>query len=254
MQTIAIANQKGGVGKTSTAAALGAELAQQKQRVLLIDFDPQASLTQGLGFAMTEHSIAGVMGGATRGTLTLKQITKPVQERLDLVPSDITLAACELGLTQRMGRENVLKQVLESVKDYDVCLIDCPPSLGLLTVNALTAAHAVIVPTLPAAADLRGVKMFLSTLESIRELNPTLEMLGLLVVQYDQRLLAHNEAIQTIESAGFAVLGKIPRSVRVQEASAANEPITVYDPAGKPSKAYNQVSRKVIQWLRKNRA
>lgn len=250
MQILAIANQKGGVSKTTTAAALGYNLAR-RFKVLLLDCDPQASLTQGLGVVPAAGaSLAEVIGGAGRGTLPLKKILQPITENLDLAPSDITLANSELGLTQRMGRENVIKQALATVQGYDICIIDCPPSLGLLTVNALVAARGVIVPTIPAAADLRGVKMFLDTLESIKELNPALALLGVLVVQFDARLLAHNEAVETITAAGLRILGTIPRSVRVQEASAAKQSITSYDPGSKPAAAYTEFTNEVIQWLK----
>ncbi len=255
MKTIAIANQKGGVAKTATAAALGDLLAQHGRRVLLVDLDPQSSLTQSLGIDAHGASLAEVIGGAKRGGLKLQQIIKPVNDRLDLVPADIALAGCELGMIERLGRENIVKNLLRDLQDYDVCIIDCAPSLGLLTVNGLIAADAVIVPTQPAAADLRGVRLFLDTLNQLKAdgLNAALELLGILFVQYDPRVISHTQAQHEIKAAGLQVIGMIPRSVKVQESSAARQPVTTYDPMSKPAKAYIELERIVNQWLRKNR-
>lgn len=256
MITIAIANQKGGVGKTTTAAAMGAILADRGQRVLLVDMDPQGSLTQGLNITPPAGaSLADVIGGASQGSKQITQVIKHVDgfQNLYIAPASIDLAACELGIVSRIGRENILARELQRVKIsdmIDVCIIDCPPALSLLTVNALAAARFVIVPTLPAAADLRGVRLFMDTVEQMRDLNPALELLGVLVVQYDPRLLAHNDALDTIKGAGLRILGTIPRSVKAQEASAAGVPVTHYDPSGKPSEAYNKFMKGIIKWLK----
>jgi chromosome partitioning protein len=170
-----------------------------------------------------------------------------------MAPGDIDLSGCELGLTQRWGREAVLKTILAKVTGYDVALIDCPPSLGMLTVNGLTAAAGVIVPTLPAASDLRGVKLFLDTIDRIKSdgLNPGLDLLGVLIVQFDRRLIAHNQALEAIQAAGLHILAIIPRSVKVQEAGAALKPLIDYDPKGKPSEAYKQLLEEVKKWLKR---
>lgn len=246
MQIISIANQKGGAGKTTTAAAIGAQIAQAGRRVLLVDIDPQASLSQGLGIDAPGASMAEVIGGAQRGKLTIVNIIKPVMAGLDLAPSDIQLAAIELNLTGRPA----LRQILASVPGYDLIIIDCPPALSWLTIGALVASRAVIVPTLPSAADLRGVKLFLDTIEQAKELNPALELLGLVIVQYDERTNAHRDALEEIKAAGLQILATIPRSVRAQEATAAQQPVTVYAPDSKPSESYKLLSRKVMQWLR----
>jgi chromosome partitioning protein len=255
MNIIAIANQKGGVGKTTTALTLGALLAKNGRRVLLLDMDPQASLTQWAGVDAAGRSIAEVLGGSQPGKLKIANIIHQLNNGLDLVPGDIALSSCELGLVQRLGRENVLKKAMAAVNGYDIALIDCGPNMGLLTVNSLVAADAVIIPTLPAPADLRGLRLFLSTLATIREdLNPTLETLGILVLQFDTRLTAHQQALELMQNANLPViLPTIPRSVRVQEAAGALQPLTEYDPTGKPAAAYQEITSEVEKWLKNQR-
>jgi chromosome partitioning protein len=253
MITLAISAQKGGVSKTTTTLALGALLAAGGRRVLLVDVDPQASLTQALGFDCPGRSLAEVIGGSEPGELSIPEIVRPVKDRLDLAPGDLALSSCELGLIARLGREMVLRHALDQAAGgYDVALLDCPPSLGILTVNALVAARGVIVPTLPAALDLRGLRLFLSTLQKVKPLNKQLEVLGVIVAQYDARLTAHQSALDALQAANLKVLGTIPRSVRVQESGAAGQSITDYDPTGKPAEAYRHFARRVDQWLRKN--
>lgn len=247
-RVLCIANQKGGTGKTTSTATIGAGLAAAGRRVLLVDLDPQSSLTQSFGINAPGASMAEVIG--ERGHA--QTICKPIGERLDLAPSDIALAGVELQLVGRIGRELAIKQSLAGLT-YDIVIIDCPPALSLLTVGALVASQAVIIPTLPAAADLRGVRMFLGTIEQARELNPDLQLLGLVVVQYDERLTAHRDALETIKSAGLPVLATIPRSVRVQEAGAALQPITIYSPGSRPAEAYNHLTKRIDKWLKGNR-
>lgn len=255
MQIIAIANHKGGVGKTATSHALGAGLAELGRNVLIIDLDPQASLSGACGFSGSDPSLADVMGGEKKGAVQLAEIIKQLSDNLSLAPSDLTLAGTERGLYQRLGRENVLKRALETVSaSFDVCLIDCPPSLSLLTVNALNAAHGVLIPTQPAAADMRGLKMFFATLDDMSELNPGLEIIGILPTFYDSRLNHHNAAIETMSGAGLPLLSsRIGRSVKVQEAAGHGASITRYDPENKRAKEYKQLSEEINQWLKKTK-
>lgn len=259
MNTIAIANHKGGVGKTATVQALGTALAADHgRRVLLVDADPQASLTGacGLEAEAADASLAEVMGTATPGSLALRDVIHELGTRLHLVPADLSLAASELGLVARIGRENVLRQALTAVAGgYDVCLIDCPPSLGLMTVNALTAADAVLIPTQPQIVDLRGLRLFLDTLGQIRQgLNPELETLGILVTFFDRRLIHHRGALETMEAADLPLLPvRIGRSIRVAEAATRGEAVTTYAPRNPQAKAYRRLGEAVEIWLSEHR-
>jgi chromosome partitioning protein len=256
MQTIAISNQKGGVGKSATAHALGAVLAGSR-RVLLVDTDPQSSLTMACGVKDAGgRSLAEVIGGAAPGTLAIGDIVVELGERLHLAPADIALAGAELGLTSRLGRENVLRRSLVTVAGrYDVCVIDCPPSLGLLTVGALVASDGVLIPTIPQAADLRGLAMFLDTLATVkRELNQALDTIGIVATFFDGRLIHHQDAIEAMQSGDLPLLPvTIGRSVRVAEAMAAGEPVTTYDPGNKQAAAYQELGRIVESWLKEQK-
>jgi len=255
MRVLAIANQKGGTGKTATAHALGVCLADAGRRVLMVDADPQASLTLACGLeGAAGKSLAEVIGGAGPGTLELARILRELGAGLYLAPSDIALAQSELGLISRMGRENALKRVLAPVGGFDVCLIDCPPSLGLLTVNALTAAQAVLVPTGAGIQDLRGLRLFLSTLEQVREaLNPDLQTLGIVVTFYDARLTHHREALTVLQGSGLPLLPvTIGRSVRVQEAAAGGQSVVSYAPENPQAAAYRELAKVVDAWLQRS--
>jgi len=171
---------------------------------------------------------------------------------LDLAPADIALSSVELVLVSRLGREAVLKRILARA-GYEIVIVDCPPALGLLTVNALAAANGVIAPVLPAAADIRGLNLFLETLTTIREdINPTLQLVGVILVQFDGRLNSHNQALEALQSADIPLLmPPVPRSVRVQEAAGVMQPLSAYDPSGKPINAYQAITTEVLAWLDK---
>lgn len=253
MQTIAIANHKGGVAKTTTARNLGALLADRR-RVLLVDLDPQAALTGACGITEAAPNLSDVIGVAQPSRVSLRDVIKPLSPTLALAPGDIALAASELGLSTRMGRESVLRKALATVAgNFDVCLIDCAPSLGMLTINALTAATGVLIPTQPQAVDLRALRLFLDTLESVKtELNPGLKIIGVLVTFYDSRLSHHAQAIDAMHSAGLPVLPtQIGRSVRLAEASAEGKAISEYAPDNPQAANYQELAKVIEKWLQK---
>ena len=240
-QTIACANQKGGVGKTTTVVNLGSYLALFGERVLIIDFDPQGNATSGLGF--DRNSIERSIYDAIVDGVSLRELTLPGPvDELDVVPSTIALAGAEVELAPIEGRERRLSRLLAEVKaDYDYILIDCPPSLGLLTVNALTAADSVLIPLQCEYYALEGLTQLLATLDLIRDhLNPELDIKGVVLTMFDARTkLSADVANEVRRHLGDHVFKTvIPRNVRLSEAPSHGQPISRYAPDSTGALAY----------------
>jgi chromosome partitioning protein len=249
-RVLALCNQKGGVGKTTTAISLGAALAELGRRVLLVDFDPQGSLSVGLGFNPNdlELSIYNLLMGSDVAADAV--IHKTDIAGLDLLPSNIDLSAAEVQLVNEVAREQTLARVLAPVvADYDVVLIDCQPSLGLLTINALTACDGVIIPLECEYFALRGVALLKTTIDKVSErLNPRLRIEGLLGTMYDSRTLHGREVLQRlVEAWGDAVFHTvIRRTVKFSDSTVAGEPITAYASNSAGAEAYRQLAKEVL--------
>jgi chromosome partitioning protein len=247
---IALCNQKGGVGKTTSTINLGAALAEFGRRVLLVDFDPQGALSVGLGFQpqQLERTAYNLLMERNVGVEDVS--IKTSVPGMDLLPSNIDLSAAEVQLVGEVAREQTLARALSSsLPRYDYVLIDCQPSLGLLTVNALTAAHGVIIPLECEFFSLRGVALLIDTIEKVRErLNPGLELEGILATMYDGRTL-HGREVYTrvLEAFGDDVFDTvISRTVRFPETTVAGEPITSWAPASNGAISYRNLAREVI--------
>jgi len=247
---IALANQKGGVGKTTTAINLGAALARLGKRVLIFDVDPQANSSAGLGVRREGPSTYEVVLGHSHASDTVAATSV---DGLMIVPAAPALAGAEVELVPLMAREFRLKRALDDVRDaYDYVLIDCPPSLGLLTVNALTAADEVIVPVQCEYLALEGLSQLTATLDLVRRnLNSQLRLRGLLLTMFDGRTNLSQQVADEVR-AHFANTFKtvIPRSVRLSEAPSHGLPIAQYDPSSRASRAYDELAQEVIAGTR----
>jgi chromosome partitioning protein len=247
---MAMCNQKGGVGKTTSTINLGAALAECGRRVLLVDFDPQGALSVGLGIQPHEldQTVYNVI--MERSVSISDVIRKTNVDGVDLLPSNIDLSAAEVQLVAEVGREHTLLRVLRPVmNDYDYVLVDCQPSLGLLTVNALTAADGVIIPLECEFFSLRGVALLIDTIEKVQErLNPKLDITGILATMYDPRTLHSKEVMaRVVEAFGDIVFDTvINRTVRFPETTVAGEPITTWAPKSAGAAAYRALAREVI--------
>ena len=247
---VAMCNQKGGVGKTTTTINLAAALAEYGRKVLIVDFDPQGAASVGLGINPNEleDTVYNVL--VDRGA-DIRSIIRPTGvEGLDLLPANIDLSAAEVQLVNEVARESILARALRPVEDeYDVVLIDCQPSLGLLTVNALTAAHGVLIPLECEFFALRGVALLVETVDKVRDrLNPRLKLDGILATMFDPRTLHSREVIERVHEAfGDQLLQTvIRRTVKFPDASVAAEPITSYAPTHDGANAYRQLARELV--------
>ncbi len=247
---IALCNQKGGVGKTTTTINLGAALAGYGRKVLIVDFDPQGAASVGLGVSPHELDRTVYNLLMEKGVPVQEVIRPTAVEGLDLLPANIDLSAAEVQLVGEVARESILGRVLRSVEqDYDVVLVDCQPSLGLLTVNALTAAHGVLIPLECEFFALRGVALLVETIEKVRDrLNPRLEVDGILATMHDPRTLHSREVLQRVHEAfGDQLLHTvIGRTVKFPDSSVAAEPITSYAPSHSGAAAYRQLARELV--------
>ena len=247
---IAMCNQKGGVGKTTSTINLGAALAEYGRKVLLVDFDPQGALSVGIGVNPHEldQTVYNVL--MERDTV-VKDVIRPTSiPLLDLLPANIDLSAAEVQLVGEVARETVLSRALRPIMDdYDTVLIDCQPSLGLLTINALTAAHGVVIPLECEFFALRGVALLVETIEKVKDrLNPGLEVDGILATMYDPRTLHSREVVsRVVEAFGDLVFHTvIGRTVKFPDASVAAEPITTYASSHAGAYAYRLLARELI--------
>jgi chromosome partitioning protein len=247
---IALCNQKGGVGKTTSAINLGAALAELGRRVLLVDFDPQGALSVGLGVQPHQLDRTAYNLLMERNVALEDVLLKTGVPGMDLLPSNIDLSAAEVQLVGEVAREQTLARALApAVPDYDYILIDCQPSLGLLTVNALTAANGVIVPLECEFFSLRGVALLIDTIEKVQErLNPDLRIDGILATMYDGRTLHGREVFaRVLEAFGDTVFDTvITRTVRFPETTVAGEPITSWAPTSTGATAYRNLAREVL--------
>lgn len=248
-RVLAMCNQKGGVGKTTSSINIAGSLCQYGRRVLIVDFDPQGAATVGLG--INANSVDNTIYTAMFDTsLDVHEVVRHTRfDGLDIIPANIDLSAAEIQLVTEVGREQALAATIRPLRqEYDVIIIDCQPSLGLLTVNALTAADGVIIPVAAEFFALRGVALLMQSIEKVRSrINPDLQIYGVLVTMYTKTLHS-DEVLQRIYEAfkGKVLHSIISRSIKLPDATVAGEPITMFAPEHKTAKEYREVARELI--------
>lgn len=248
-KVIAIANQKGGVGKTTTSVNLSACLADLGQRVLLIDIDPQGNATSGLG--VDKSKIEKSVYDALVDDIPIKDIIIDTEvEKLKVLPATIQLAGAEIELVSSMSRETKLKRGIDKIKDdYDYVIIDCPPSLGLLTINSLTAANSILVPIQCEFYALEGLSQLLKTITLIQDnLNQDLVLEGVVLTMFDSRTNLSGQVVQEVKNHFQQKVFKtiIPRNVRLSEAPSFGRPVIKYDPKSKGAEVYYKLAKEVL--------
>ena len=246
---LAIVNQKGGVGKSTTAVNLAASLGELGSKVLLIDLDPQGNATSGFGLNKNQRELC--VYNALLGDTDIAQIIEPVEvEHVFVVPATIQLAGAEIELVSAISRETRLKAMVDSIaEDFEFIIIDCPPSLGLLTINALTAADGLLIPIQCEYYALEGLSKLLDSVRLVKtHLNPALEVFGVVMTMYDSRTRLAQQVVDEVrdffEEKVFHAM--IPRTVRLSEAPSFGQPVSIYDPSGKGAAAYRALAKEVI--------
>jgi chromosome partitioning protein len=248
-RVLAVVNQKGGVGKSTTSVNLAATLGELGEKVLLVDLDPQGNATSGFGLNRNQRDLC--IYNALLGDTPMAEIIEPVEvENVFMVPATIQLAGAEIELVSAFSRETKLRQILEPIRgDFDFIIIDCPPSLGLLTVNALTAADGLLIPIQCEYYALEGLSKLLDSVRLVRtHLNTSLDVFGAVMTMYDARTRLSQQVVDEVkdffEAKVFETL--IPRSVRLSEAPSFGQPVTIYDPNGRGAEAYRALAKEVM--------